>query len=126
MRKRISLFLAVATFILTGCATSSINTYNPPDAPNSALVKGSWNRESAFVWRGFTVISVDDKFVSKNFWTGEPDSELKVQSGDRRIVVQAHFNQGWSSKGPYEALVSLRGNLKPGASYQIKGEINDS
>ncbi len=108
---------------LSGCSTTGgKSSFIESQAPDAARITGSWARESMTFWEGYSLISVDDKFLSRGVFSSGVSASTRVTAGRRKIVVHANFNRGLNS-GPFESYIELNAILKPSQSYIIKGRI---
>jgi hypothetical protein len=117
--------LGLNMLALAGCATTdgSSSSFTQSEAADAASIKGRWIRESAFVWEGYSLMAVDDKFVSPAFMDRQENATAKVDAGPRKLAVKVVFNRGFGSSGPAEGFVPLTADLKPSMKYQINGKV---
>lgn len=120
MLKKIS--LVVLPVLISACASTG-SSFSQSESASAATIKGYWNRESAFTWEGYGLLSVDDKFISPGLFGDPATATTKIEPGSRKIVVAARFNKGFGT-GPFEAMVPMDVELKPSAEYQLKGIVS--
>jgi hypothetical protein len=112
------------TCILTGCA-STVTLDSAPDSTLATIVGQIDRTDGMANWRSFVLVSVDGKPVTHGFMSDQRDTVVKVASGQHRIVVQAGFNTGFGSSGPWEAIVLLPVDVEAGKEYRINGAVRD-
>lgn len=117
-----SVIAAFALLVLAGCASTGPSTFVPSEAADAASVRGQWTRESAFVWEGYSLLAVDDKFISHGMGRAE-NTAVKVPAGLRKLAVKVSFNRGLNSGGPYEGFVPIVAELRPATAYRVKGKV---
>jgi hypothetical protein len=124
-RPLIAAVLLTAFFFLTGCATPGVQTSSFSDSndADAASITGRWVRESPFVWEGFSLLAVNDKFISAPMMDRAEHVTAKVAPGTHKLAVKAIFNRGMGGGGPYEAFIPLTAELKPSAKYRIAGKV---
>jgi hypothetical protein len=116
--------LSLSLFALAGCATTggASSAFTDSAAMDAASIKGRWKRESAFVWEGYSLLAIDDKFVTSPLADRQEHVSAKVSPGSRKLAVKVAFNRGLGS-GPLEGFVPLSAELKPSVSYRINGKV---
>ena len=116
-------FIVTAFAGISGCASTGRSMFVQSEAPDAATVQGRWLKESFYVWEGYSLLSVDDKFISLGLFADPHNATTRVDPGTRWLVVKAVFNRGFQT-GPFEAYVALYTELKPLTSYEISGKIS--
>jgi hypothetical protein len=116
-------FIVTAFAGLSGCASTSRSMFVQSKASDAATIQARWLKESSYVWEGYSLLSVDDRFVSVGFFGDPNTAATRVDPGSRRLVVKAVFNRGLRT-GPFEAYVPLNADLKPSSRYEIDGQIS--
>jgi hypothetical protein len=107
---------------LSGCASTGRSIFIQSEAPDAATIQARWLRESVFVWEGYSILNVDNKFVSVGF-LGDPNTAAtRVEPGSRQLVIRVVFSRGLGT-GIFEAFVPLDAYLKPSSHYEINGNI---
>src|SRR5688572_30258143 len=101
MRILSGVIAAVSALVLTGCASTGQSNYVPSEEADAASVRGQWTRESPFVWEGFSLLAVDDKFISHGMMGRAENTSVKVPAGLRKLAVKVAFNRGMNTGGPY-------------------------
>lgn len=114
------LVVSTLILILSGCSTFGVGIHEVTASYDVAIVKGSFNRESAFTWMSFSLYSINGEKVPYGFFSAPPP--VKLVPGKHSLVVLASFNNGIGA--PSEAKVSLLVDLKGGTTYQISGTVS--
>lgn len=112
--------------MLAGCATpgGDRSTFSDSQAADAASITGRWIRESAFVWEGYSLFAVDDKFVAAPAMSRSEHATAKVSPGPHKLAVKVIFNRGGlGGAGPFQAFVPVAAELKPGAKYRVVGKV---
>jgi predicted ribosomally synthesized peptide with SipW-like signal peptide len=116
--------LSLNMLVLAGCATTggTNSAFTDSEAADAASIKGRWKRESAFVWEGYSLLAIDDKFVTSPLADRQEHVSAKVSPGSRKLAVKVVFNRGLGS-GPLEGFVPVTAELKPSVNYRINGKV---
>jgi len=125
---RVRLGLALLAVVLAGCAaTTTIEPADNSDLSDRALVNGQMDRDASYAsWRSYSLVLVDDQPVRRGFMSSPHDSSASLPEGPHRFVVEASFNTGFGSGGPWGAIVPLRATVKAGQTYRINGIVRDN
>jgi hypothetical protein len=116
-------FLLAAIAGLSGCAATGRSVFVQSKAPDAATIQARRVYESLRVWEGYSLLAVDDKFVSVGFFRNPNTATTKVDAGSRRLVIRGAFGRGFPTE-TFEAFVPLDVDLKPYAYYEINGNIS--
>lgn len=119
-----SKLLSVLCLVLSGCATTVVNLHSAPDT-EIATITGAIDREGQWDWRTYTLISVDGVRIKHGFMADERDTLVKVAPGKHRILVEAAFNTGFRSAGPWHVYVELEAEVAGDRMYRVNGEIRE-
>lgn len=112
------------TCLLSGCATT-VTLDSAPDSTLATIVGQIDRTDGIANWRSFVLVSVDGKPVSHGVMSDQRDTVVKVGAGPHRLVVQAGFNTGFGSSGPWKAIVLLPVQVDAGKNYRINGAVRD-
>jgi hypothetical protein len=115
-------FLLPLVAALSSCASTNRSMFVQSDAQDAATIQARWVYEGLFVWEGYSLLTVDAKFVSVGF-LGDPNAATtRVDPGSRRLVIRVVFGRGFRT-GTFEAFVPLDVELKPSSHYEVNGNI---
>ena len=94
----------------------------PSTAADAAIVKARWHWTSAFVYEVYRPLSIDGKGVHVDYTADQTKHAVPIDPGARSFVIDAEFNRG---DGIFKAKVPIRATLRPGATYELTGEISE-
>ncbi len=107
---------------LTGCTTTVSIDVPPGEQP--ATVVGQLDRTQGLThWRSFALLSVNDQPVSYGIMSERRNTEVQVPAGIHSFVVEASFNTGFLSDGPWEAIVRIEAPVEAGRRYRVNGTV---
>ncbi|RCX26508.1 hypothetical protein [Thioalbus denitrificans] len=113
----------VALLFLSGCATTR-NVYVFPDAAASgtATIISSWTRNGLTDWEGYSIESIDGKYVSY----GMSDRDwvtIPITAGVHQLVVFGQFNRTFGGSCPCQTYAELTFEAESGVNYKLLGEV---
>lgn len=115
--------LLICVAILGGCASTK-NTYVAPEdtGSNMSTMANSWTRNGLMDWEGFSVESIDNKYVSY----GVSDRDwitIRIAEGTHNLVVHGEFNRSIGDNCPCQAFGQLEFTAQAGIKYKLVGEV---
>lgn len=114
MKFVIKIFTVLGTVLMmSGCASY----VEPPSSPQTATIQGSVQSKSLVTWNSTDITSIDGKSLGMK-WS--QSSKFNISPGKHKIIVNASFNRGFGSGGPYYALIQIPFIAKPGTHYIAK------
>ena len=93
----------------------------PSTAADAATVKARWNWTSPFVYEVYRPLSIDGKGVHLDPTVDQMKLAVPIDPGARSFVIDAEFNRG---DGIFKAKIPVKATLRPGATYELTGEIS--
>ena len=94
----------------------------PSTAADAATVKARWNWTSPFVYEVYRPLSIDGKEVRVDPAVDQTKHAVPIDPGARSFVIDAEFNRG---DGIFKTRVPVKATLRPGATYELSGEISE-
>lgn len=112
-------------FLLGGCASTV--TLGPAQNGGHAIILGQIDRSrGALSWRSYSLLTVDNEPVKHAPLSDRYDTVVHLSPGNHRLVVQAAFNGGYGSGGPWDAIVLLKASVEAGRTYRLNGDVRDN
>lgn len=93
-------FLATAILFLSACSATHRHSFVEPTELDSATIQGLWLRNSATVWEGYSLMAVDESFISSGLSGYQSTEKTRVAPGLHTFTIRAYFNRGLGT-GPY-------------------------
>ena len=113
--------LATLVALTTACASNDAGLAPRADTPLSTSITGKWQKDGLTKWEGHRLDTVDGKSVSFGFASNPYAVTVKVEPGQRKLVVLALFN---IDRTQLSATIPMDVTLLPATDYRIGAAVS--